>query len=343
MRIIQQFTTKNYTFTSPKKITIKGIVLHSTGTPQPKAIAYINAFNNPSVKKSVHAFIEPNGDVYQTLPWNYKAWHVGGDLNATHLGIEMCEPNTIKYTNGAQWTDLNPTATKQTVMDLYKQSVELFAYLCKEFNLNPLQDGVILSHYEAHQRGLGSSHVDPKHLWDAFGLTMDMFRQDVAKAMSTGSAPTVIPSTPATSKPAFPCLMQVDPDKIAKGDTLNVRSLPSMDSNIMNKLGRNFVIGVESIDDKGWAKLVGGGYCYSKYLRKYETPFGVEIKTFLVQILVDSLNVRNRPTTISSQILGCVPKGQKYTIVATCNKGNWGLLKSGAGYICISNKYVKRL
>lgn len=338
MQIIQQYTTKNQTFTNPKKITVKGIVLHSTGTPQPKASAYINAFNNPSVQKSVHAFIEPNGTIYQTLPWDYKAWHVGGAYNSDHIGIEMCEPNTIKYSSGANFTDLDPEATRNTVLSLYKHTVDLFAYLCKQFNLNPLEDGVIVSHYEAHQRGKGSGHADPKHLWDKFGLTMDQFRQDVAKAKSGA----IVTPPPVDEKPAsqYPCLMQVDPDKVVKGDTLNVRATPN--GTIIFKLGRGFVMGVESVTN-GWAKLIGGGYCAVKFMKKYESPYTLEPKTFLVQILADSLNVRDKPTTIGSTILGSVPKGQKYTIVATFSKGSWGLLKSSAGFISLNSKYVKRL
>lgn len=336
MQIIQQFTTKNYTYLNPKKITVKGIVLHSTGTPQPKASAYINAFNNPSVKKSVHAFIEPNGTVYQTLPWDIKGWHVGsgnnGSYNTDHIGIEMCEPNTIKYSGGATWTDLNPEATKQTVLDLYKHSVDLFAYLCKQFNLNPLQDGVIVSHYEAHQRGKGSGHVDPKHLWDKFGLTMDQFRKDVAAAMN--GKPVSTTPTPTTT---YPYLAKVNVDK---GDTLNVRNSPN--GTIINKFGRGFIVGVESIDSKGWAKLVGGGYVYNKYLEKYSSPYTLKPETFIVEILADTLNVRNKPTTINSTVVGCVPKGQKYTIVATFSQGSWGLLRSGAGFISLNRKYVKR-
>lgn len=32
-------------------------------------------------------------------------------------------------------------------------------------------------------RGVASPHADPAHLWNAFGLTMDMFRRDVYNAM----------------------------------------------------------------------------------------------------------------------------------------------------------------
>ncbi len=67
----------------------------------------------------------------------------------------------------------------------YEAAVELFAYLCKQYNLNPTADGVIISHREGHSRGIASNHGDPEHLWKGLGLgyTMDGFRKDVKAAM----------------------------------------------------------------------------------------------------------------------------------------------------------------
>ena len=57
--------------------------------------------------------------------------------------------------------------------------------LCKKFNLNPTEDGVIISHCEGNRRGIASNHGDPEHLWTGLGMgyTMDGFRADVQKAM----------------------------------------------------------------------------------------------------------------------------------------------------------------
>jgi hypothetical protein len=70
------------------------------------------------------------------------------------------------------------------MLAVYDQSVELFAYLCKEFHLDPLGDGVIVSHAEGHKRGVASGHADPEHIWDKMGLTMDGFRRDVAEKLA---------------------------------------------------------------------------------------------------------------------------------------------------------------
>ena len=57
--------------------------------------------------------------------------------------------------------------------------------LCKEYNLDPLADGVIVSHKEGHARGIASNHGDPEHLWKQLGMgyTMDTFRKAVKAEM----------------------------------------------------------------------------------------------------------------------------------------------------------------
>lgn len=194
MKIIESILTKNPCYTAGKKITVKGLMLHSVGVPQPSASVFIKNWNNPSFNRAcVHGFIESVGNVYQTLPWNHKGWHGGGSSNNTHIGVEMCEPSTIKYTGGSSWNDLNPVKTKEHILGTYKTAVELFAYLCKQFNLNPLGDGVIVSHAEGHRMGIASNHGDPEHLWKKFGLTMNQFRKDVKVAMNPPK-----PSKPST-------------------------------------------------------------------------------------------------------------------------------------------------
>lgn len=69
-----------------------------------------------------------------------------------------------------------------------------------------------------------------------------------------------------------------------------------------------------------------------------KTPSQPVKKNFLVQIACKSLNVRAGAGT-NHKIVGTVKKKYKYTIVEV--KGSWGKLKSGAGWINISTKYVK--
>lgn len=194
MKIIQSILTKNDCYKTGRKITVKGLMLHSVGCSQPKASVFINQWNKSGIEKCVHGLIDGNtGDVHQTLPWNHRGWHGGGSSNNTHIGIEMCEPSTIKYIGGASFKDIDPAATKETVLRTYNTAVELFAFLCEEFNLNPLTD--IISHSEGHKRGIASNHADPEHLWKLCGLSMDSFREAVRVQMMWGVTTTITPST----------------------------------------------------------------------------------------------------------------------------------------------------
>ena len=187
MEITKTILTENPCYKAGKTIKVKGLMLHSVGCPQPSAEVFVKSWNTSSKKVCVHGFIDGNtGGVYQTLPWNHSAWHSGGSLNNTHIGIEMCEPACIKYTSGSKFTCSDTAKAKAIVERTYKSAVELFAYLCKEYGLNPLADGVILSHSEGYKRGLASNHGDPEHLWKGLKLpyTMDGFREDVNTAMN---------------------------------------------------------------------------------------------------------------------------------------------------------------
>ena len=185
MQLIESIMTKNPCYTAGRKITVKGLMLHSVGCPQPNAQVFIQNWNRSDYKNAcVHAFIDGNtGIVYQTLPWDHRGWHGGGASNNTHIGVEMCEPSFIKYTGGSSFTCSDKAKAQESVRKTYNSAVELFAMLCKKFNLNPLKD--IVSHREGHALGIATNHGDPEHLWKGVGLnyTMDGFRADVKKKM----------------------------------------------------------------------------------------------------------------------------------------------------------------
>lgn len=187
MNITKSILTKNPCYKAGKTIKVKGLMLHSVGCSQPSAMAFIKSWNASDATVCVHGFIDGNtGERYQTLPWNHRGWHCGGAANGTHIGIEMCEPDCIKYTSGAKFTCSDKEKATAIVKRTYKSAVELFAHLCNEYELNPLADGVILSHSEGYARGLTSNHADPEHLWKGLKLpyTMDGFRADVNAAMN---------------------------------------------------------------------------------------------------------------------------------------------------------------
>ena len=188
MKLVESIMTRNPCYTAGRKITVKGLMLHSVGCSQPKASVFIQNWNRADFKNAcVHGFIDGNdGTVYQTLPWDHRGWHCGGNGNNTHIGVEMCEPGCIKYTGGSTFTCPDLATAQAVAKRTYQAAVELFAMLCQKFSLDPLADGVILSHREGHARGIASNHGDPEHLWSQLGLlyTMDTFRADVKDAIT---------------------------------------------------------------------------------------------------------------------------------------------------------------
>lgn len=206
--------TKNACYIAGKTIVPKGIMVHSTGANNPNLKRYVgpddgllgvNQYNNhwnqnnpDSRQVCVHGFIGKLADgsiaTYQTLPWNHRGWHAGGIANNTHIGFEICEDG---LTDGVYFRKI------------FQEAVELCAYLCKMYTLDPLKDGVIIGHYEGYKRGIASNHSDPSNWFPKHSESMDTFRSAVKKAMA-GSAVTPGEPTPApepitpTPEPAAP-------------------------------------------------------------------------------------------------------------------------------------------
>lgn len=173
-------------YTAFQKRGPEGLMLHSVGCSQPSAEVFAKQWNRSGIEVAVHAVLQADGTVYQCLPWNYRGWHCAGNANNTHVGVEMTEPSQIKYTGGSTFKVLDKAAAQAQARGTYQTAVQLFAQLCKQYSLNPLAHGVIISHHEGYLQGVASNHGDPEHLWKGLGLsyTMDGFRKDVKAAMS---------------------------------------------------------------------------------------------------------------------------------------------------------------
>lgn len=172
------------------EIAINGLVIHSVGCAQPRASVFVKNFNNPNARASVHGFIEPGlfietAPIFEKKGRAKKCYHVGsgpkGSYNSSRIGIEMCEPGTIKYTGGASFKDLNPEATKKYIREVTATAAEVFADLCIFHNI-PVS--MIISHKGACAAGYGSNHGDPEHMWNYIGYSLEQFRKDVQKIIN---------------------------------------------------------------------------------------------------------------------------------------------------------------
>lgn len=248
MKIVQNILTKNPCYTAGKKITVRGLMLHSVGCPQPSATVFVKNWNRADYNRAcVHAFIDGNnGKVYQTLPWNHRGWHCGGSANNTHIGVEMCEPSNIKYTSGTKITCTDVVKARAVVQRTYDTSVALFAHLCSKYGLDPMTD--IISHKEGASKGVASNHSDPEHLWKQLGMgyTMNTFRKAVKAAMNKNASYLVKITT----------------------DTLNVRKGVGVSHPITTTIRRGEIYTIVE-ESNGWGKLKSGaGWINLKYTQK---------------------------------------------------------------------------
>lgn len=173
--------TKNDCYQKGETIVPKGVMIHSTGANNPWLLRYVgpddgllgenqygNHWNRPGVSACVHAFIgrraDGTVDTYQTLPWTMRGWHCGRSGNDTHISFEICEDGL---------------ADDDYFRQTYQAAVELTAYLCQTYDLDPMAPGVVVDHAEGYEMGIASGHSDVRHWWSRFGVSMDNFREDV--------------------------------------------------------------------------------------------------------------------------------------------------------------------
>ena len=260
MNIVQSIMTNNPCYRAGRKIAVKGLMLHSVGCAQPSAKVFINTFNKSTYTAAcVHGFIDANtGTVYQTLPWDHRGWHGGsgnkGCCNNTHIGVEMCEPSQIKYTSGGRFTCTDTAAAKAAVDRTYTAAVELFAYLCKLYGLNPMTD--ICSHKEGCAKGIATNHGDPEHLWNGLstGYTMDGFRRDVKNMMNNEGGLTMTQYEELKT-----AIAELEKKNAAQDDIINkvgaeLQSLQVANDALVNVVESTFVYNYNDNNIPEWAR-----------------------------------------------------------------------------------------
>lgn len=188
MKFYTQILKNNRCYKQGETITPKGVMVHSTGANNPNLRRYVpgndvigyntggNHWDNDNGGVCVHAFIGKLADgsvgVVQTMPWNIRCGHCGagsmGSANNTHIAFEICE-------DGLQ--------DASYFSAVYQAAVELTEELCKQYDLDPEKDGVVICHSEGHSRGIASNHGDVMHWFPIHGKSMDTFRADVARLM----------------------------------------------------------------------------------------------------------------------------------------------------------------
>lgn len=247
-----------------------GLMLHSVGCAQPSADVFADGWNRESKDDAMcHGVIDANdGNTRQTLRWDYRAWHCGsgsnGSANNTHIGIEMCESNKIRYLqkgepgySAGKFEILDKAAAQNHARVAYNGAVELFAMLCVKFKLDPLTQ--IISHKEGHTLGIASNHGDPEHYWKGLGMpyTMDTFRAAVNTKKKEMEEVTTTECTALIQKAVAPLKEQIAALQASVQSLTAVMNNENIASIMKAEFGKSMASYLNSLKDNdagGWSK-----------------------------------------------------------------------------------------
>lgn len=182
--------TRNDCFTAGRKITPKGIMVHSTATPGVMAADWFSRWNKSykagetNRQVAVHAFVDDKG-VWQYLPWNHRGWHAGGAANNSHIGFEICEPGGFSYGKGSAMVGYNVSKNEAYFRKAWQNAVELCVMLCRQYDLT---EEDIICHSEGSKKGIASNHADVMHWFPKHDENMNTFRKAVKEALNNTSS-----------------------------------------------------------------------------------------------------------------------------------------------------------
>lgn len=360
--------TNSTCYKGTSKMTIKGVLWHSTGANNTSLKRYVQPSDNASDKAEmlkligtnsykndwnhierqagVNAWIGKLADgtiaTVQAMPWDYRPWGCGsgskGSCNSGWIQFEICE---------------DALTDKNYFEAVYKEACELTAYLCKKYNLNPkgtqtingVTVPVILDHTTSCSLGLGSNHGDVLHWFKKYNKTLDDVRNDVAELMKVTTTTTTSKKEEDTSSNT-----SVSTEEFKVGDTVKLvagstyvtgKTVPTWVINstlYVREVRKNGDI-VFSTQKTG---AVTGVSAATNFIKVEGTTTSNSasntFESYLVMITTSALNVRAGAGT-GYKITTQVHQGELYTIVG--EKNGWGRLKSGAGWISL--QYTKKI
>lgn len=141
---------------------INGVVIHYVGNPATTAEANRNYFaslasGTENTFASSHFVVGLEGEVLQCIPLTEIAY-ASNDRNGDTVAIEVCHPDE----------------TGEFSRETYEQVVQLTAWLCHTFELDPETD--VIRHYDVTGKICPRYYVEQPDAWE-------QFRLDVAAAL----------------------------------------------------------------------------------------------------------------------------------------------------------------
>ena len=368
--------TQSTCYKGTGKMTVKGILWHSTGANNPWLKRYIqpsddavdrdkwlellgknqykNDWNHITRQAGLNCWIGKLADgtitTVQTMPWDYRPWGCGsgskGSCNNGWIQFEICEDS------------LND---KDYFNKVYKEACEITAYLCDMYNLDPygyqivngVKIPVILCHKDSGNLGFGSSsHVDVYHWFNKYGKNMDDVRNDVATLMKYINVTTTPSSSTTQEVSSSSVIKKNDVVKIASNATYySGKSIPTWVKNktwiVKNVIGDRAIIDKSSDGENSICSPINTKFLTVVTSSNNSTTTTTTFTPYKVRVTTDYLNIRKGAGTNYGTNDAIKNKGV-YTIVdESSGKGatKWGLLKSYEknrnGWISLD--YTKRI
>lgn len=292
-------------------------------------------FTSSSRQASCNYGIGKDGRVVLVVDEANRSWCTSSNANDQRAVTIECASDTTA-----------PYAFNNTV---YNKLIDLCADICKRngktkllwfadkntaLNYNPKSNEMVLTVH----RWFANKSCPGDWLMNR----MQDLANKVNAKLGSGTIVTPIPTT-ATNKnyPAVPFTV-----KVIVSD-LNIRKTPN--GAVTGKYTGKGIFTIDQVQN-GWGHLKSNaGWIYlenASYVTIGKTVTGGSSNTskpttstsYLVKVTADALNIRKGPGT-NYGINGSITNKGTYTIVQT--QGNWGKLKSGAGWICLD--YTKRV
>lgn len=140
---------------------VNAVVIHYVGNPGSSAKANRNYFNNLALTKetyaSSHFVVGLEGEIIACVPLTEIAY-ASNERNADTVSVEVCHP------------DESGVYTAET----YERVVELTAWICQTFALDPAED--VIRHYDVTGKQCPRYYVEHPEAWETL-------KEDVREAM----------------------------------------------------------------------------------------------------------------------------------------------------------------
>lgn len=269
-------------------------------------------FQNPGRNASSNYGIGNNGEIACYVGEENRAWTSSSSSND-------CQAITVEVSN-------NKTGGDWTVSDAaWNSLVNLAVDVCRRYNFRLTFDGTPKGSLTYHQMFANTNCPGPY-----LKSRMNELVNIVNGILDGGNAPSV-PNNTNTNSGSHKVGETVTINGIYTASNSSKKLNPARNSGVITKIVSG-ALNPYLLDNGnlGWTNdgcIVGSSAPVTESKPATNNESG-----YLVQVTTDALNIRSGAGT-NNPVVGCIRDRGTYTIVET--KGNWGRLKSGAGWICL--------